>query len=605
MIRKKLSLILLASIVLVSCTSWMEEHERAMDRARVHSWNTMMEEHHSQPKASGPKWELSSSQAQDYLDYLQTLKQQDINQLLMASTATAVNCELNEPTKIWLMYQQSPADLARSRAVSAQLVEYQQLEQRITLLSGTCDDQGQLNGPVSAIYQDNSYSRSDFIEGKTQIDGRIDGYFSNGVLDGEIRVIARDTSNYSVQTRELRYYTRGIFDEGKPVGHKVMLAASDHGDTIFVTQALMQNRARVNTWMTGDPNTRYYTLNNQIDGWMEFASAVLQDSPSCYRAGQPAASSEYCQQIAAQLEQLAGVEPPSDYGRLEDIPGIDASAAVASVAMSTTASTSPSHAAPRVSRVPSVGYYDWLNPPRVDADMTATIQRLRGILSGDVGARLQPVDGSTCALTWDIQSQLVFQKSAADHADERANQARLNYAFEDSPIEFMEAEGNCVDGQLDGDFVVYYRYQQKFTAGAYKSHFDTYGRVEGALVNGALQGEIRRTWLNQAQQGSMAGTEVGASLAEFEQGERVGTEVHLIALPQEQSTRTIMLTYRDDKRELMQMWMNDKRQLTSLTNKGINDGFVKYFDPALNNLEQCYRDGELQSRNDYCEALAL
>lgn len=615
MFTKKFALICASSLVISSCASWEAEHEAAMDRTRAHYWNEMMQDHNTLPKASGPKWQLPSAQAERYLAYLRDLQQGDPSAFFNVEGGQQVSCAFDSASQAWLMYQLPEEALARSRAVSAKTVQRRQLDQRVQLLSGDCSS-GRLEGPFSAIYQDRFYSSSEYVNGETRIDGRIDGYFHNGVLDGEVRVISIDNSNLFGQPRQNLYYSIGVFDEGEKVGSHVTLAKSAQHETVYATQGLEQGRARTTTWSDGEPSTHYQLLNHQVDGWMEFASAVLQDSPNCFRAGEQQLSTVYCHQIGPAVAQLMPVEPPSDYGRLQDIPGIneiptltgqsqtrtDSAAAPWSGSMNNTASVGQS-----VEMIPAVGFYHWLTvPTEQELGASATswmLTRLQQTLSGDVTAQLRSTGATSCDLNVDTQNLLLFQKPTSVQTLERENQQRANIFYEYGPAEVKISEGYCSNGSIDGRFVAHYKYRQDFTAGQYKTQFNVYGRVEGRFQNGQLHEEVQRVWLNDAIPGSMAGSEVGASLAEFNYGRRIGEEVHLLALPKLQATRLVQLSTRGDDRELMQMWLNGNRQVTALTKDGVNDGFIQYHDPALNNLQQCYRNGQPLEDTGYCEQL--
>jgi len=608
MFTKKFALICVSSLVISSCASWEAEHEAAMDRTRAHSWNKMIEEHNTLPKASGPKWQLPSAQAERYLAYLRDLRQSDPSTFFRVESGQEVSCSFDSTSQAWLMYQQPAEALARSLAVSAKTVQRRQLGQRIQLLSGDCSS-GRLEGPFSALYQDRYYSSSEYVNGETRIDGRIDGYFRNGVLDGEVRVISIDNSNLFGQPQQSFYYSIGIFDAGEKVGSHVTVAMSQQHETVYATQGLEQGRARTTTWMNDEPTTHYQLLNHQVDGWMEFASAVLKDEPRCFRAGEQQLSTAYCHQIGPALAQLMPVDPPSDYGRLEDIPGIDAIPTLTD-AGATAASWSGTlnNAGPmgqRVETIPAVGFYHWLTLP-AEQDLAANgtswmVQRLQQTLSGDVTAQLGSTTATSCELSLDAQNLLLFQKATSVRTRERENQERANMFYEYGPAEIRISEGYCNNGSIDGRFVAHYKYRQDFTTGQYKAMFNVYGRVEGSFLNGELHGEVQRLWLNDAISGSMAGSEVGAGLAEFNYGRRIGEELHLLALPKLQATRLVQLRSRDDGREVMEMWLNGDRQVTALTKDGVNDGFIQYYGPAFNNMKQCYKDGQALENNGYCE----
>ncbi len=227
----------------------------------------------------------------------------------------------------------------------------------------------------------------------------------------------------------------------------------------------------------------------------------------------------------------------------------------------------------------------------------------RQILAGDVTAQLSSNTATSCELNEETESLLLFQKPTAVRTLERENQERNNLFYEYGPAEVRISEGNCTNGSINGRFVAHYKYRHDFTAGQYKTSFNVYGRVEGEFRNGQLHGEVQRVWLNDAISGSMAGSEVGASLAEFNYGRRVGEELHLLALTKLEATRLVQLSSRYDDREVMEMWVNGNRQVTALTKDGVNDGFIQYYDPALNNMKQCYKDGQALQDTGYCEQL--
>lgn len=594
--------------LLTGCSSWMEEHERAMDRARAHQWNEMMDKHHNEPGATGPKWQIPNAKSQSYLTYLEQLTQQNIDGLMQASDG--LNCQLDDVTSSFVMHQMTPEAIARVRQSTADLVQTEQRGQSITVLSGDCA-QGKLNGPVSAVYTDNSYSRTEFFSGETQITGRIDGHFKDGVLHGEARVITIDRSNFNGSWRELRYFNIGVYDNGKPVGDHVNVAGNDDGRSVTVTQHLEQNRALINSWMNGRPNTRYHTLNGQIDGWMEFASAVLKDSPSCYRAGKQLPVTAYCHQIAPSLAQLKRVEAPADYARVESLGEV----ATAPVSRTPDANTTAASSASAESvtggawNVPAVGFYSWLKPPSnatlASANAASYMPKLTTILAGDVAAQLTPGSQQECVLDADTKSYILFQLTADEHAAQRTAQRKHNFDYDDGAADIIVSQGQCTDGTIQGRFVAHYTHPHRFSTGAYQQISDMYGRVEGQFIDGRLHGELKRIWLQQAKSGSMAATDVGASLVQFNNGQRVQDELQLLAIPNSRSTRVIKTNYRSDGREKLEIWLNGKRQISSVMRNGLNDGFIKYHDPALNNLEQCYRDGVVQQSNSYCQQVGF
>lgn len=610
MFTKKLAVICAGTLSLSACSSWEAEHEAAMDRARAHSWNQMMQEHNTQPKASGPKWQLPSAQAERYLAYLQDLEQTDPSAFFNVESGQDVSCSFDSASQTWLMYQQSPESLARILATTAKSVQRQQLDKRIQLISGDCSS-GRLEGPFSAIYQDRYYSSSEYVNVETLVDGRIDGYFRNGVLDGEVRVISFDKSNFSGQPRQIRSYSIGVFNNGEKVGSHVTLSLSEQHETVYASQGLGQGRTRTTTWTNGEADTHYQLLNDQVDGWMEFASAVLQDSPMCFRAGEKQLSTGYCHQISPAITQLVPVQPPSNYGRLQDIPGINNIAMLTETgntvgSWSGTANNS-APMAQRVETIPAVGFYHWLTLP-TEQDLAASglswkANRLQQVLAGDVTAQLSSNSATSCELNLDTKNLLLFQKSTSVRTLERENQERNDLFYEYGPAEIRLSEGSCINGSIAGRFVAHYKYWHGFTTGQYKTMFNVYGRVEGEFRNGQLHGEVQRVWLNDAISGSMAGSEVGASLAQFNDGRRVDAELHLQALPKLQATRMVQLSSRDDNREMMEMWVNGTRQITALTKYGVNDGFFQYHETAVKSVKQCYKDGVASEDTAYCEQL--
>lgn len=443
----------------------------------------MLQKHHTEPGAAGPKWEMPTAQSENYLAYLEELAQQNIDGLMQASKGQ--NCQLDKVTSSFVMHQMRPEELERIRMSTAHLVKRQQGEKSITVISGECG-QGKLNGPVSALYTDNYYSRSEYTSGATEITGRIDAHFKNGVLHGEARVISIDRSDSGAAWRELRYFEMGVYEHGEPVGDHVNVAGNEDGRVVTVTQSLEKDRSRVNTWMNGKPNTRFHNLNGQIDGWMEFASAVLKDSPTCYRAGEQLSGTAYCKQIAPGLERLKRVDTTPGYARVEVIEdlAVDSPPNAAPSSENSTSASGSSRSAVAWT-APPVGFYSWLSPP-ANAEL------------------------------------------------ESANAA-----------DYMPG----LKSTLDSD--------------------------------------------------------VGAALAQFENGERTGDELQLLALTDARSTRVVKLIHRPDGRERLDVWSNAERQFSTVMRNGLNDGYIKYYDPALNELQQCFRDGIEQKSTRHCEKVGF
>ncbi|MEQ9566836.1 MAG: hypothetical protein RLN85_13680, partial [Pseudomonadales bacterium] len=215
-------------------------------------------------------------------------------------------------------------------------------------------------------------------------------------------------------------------------------------------------------------------------------------------------------------------------------------------------------------RVPQVGYYGWLNVPsdRALAKTKASeyLPRLQAVLQGDVTAELAPGPPLQCDLDSDRKSYLLFHLTANEKQILREKQKQFGYSYEDSPAEINLTSGDCSSGQLEGEFTAYYLYQQRLLVTGMNSNFDMYGRVEGKFANGRLDGEFNRTWLKNSKSQSFLGTEVGMSLASFDNGERLDEEVHLVAVPDSRSTRLVLINTRTDGRERVEIWNDGKPQ---------------------------------------------
>ena len=101
---RRITIYSLSLFVLSGCASWEEEHRQAVALAAAHQWNKTIEQHHTQPTASGPKWQLPTEQAEIYVDYLEQL--QDPETLLQVADVQA--CSLNPLTRSFVIHQQSP-----------------------------------------------------------------------------------------------------------------------------------------------------------------------------------------------------------------------------------------------------------------------------------------------------------------------------------------------------------------------------------------------------------------------------------------------------------------------------------------------------------------
>lgn len=313
----KLISIGLSTLLLSACASWIEEDRLAQQRAAQHQWSKMMAQHHNEPAASGPLWQMPNQTAVAYLSRLEQLARQDSEALLKADAT--VECTLDETSKALLIHQVTPERLARYRAEYANTLQWEDLGNSVTVVAGNCR-QGRLDGAFSAVFSDRTRTRSQHLNTDSTVRGRIDGHFRNGQLDGEVRTIKLDTRNTNGQRVILEYYGLGVYESGEQVGTHVMLSRSrssaGDGDSYSVTQVLQGGVHRVNSWMNGQASTRFHMRDGKIEGWMDFASAALKGRRTCYRAGQTLEDTAYCQSAQAQLEQLSLREATPGHSRL-------------------------------------------------------------------------------------------------------------------------------------------------------------------------------------------------------------------------------------------------------------------------------------------------
>ncbi|WP_369743998.1 hypothetical protein AB8S08_05235 [Pseudidiomarina sp. PP-1MA] len=619
MMNRQLAISLSSLLVLSSCASWEAEHREAVARSSAHHWQKLMEQHHTQPTASGPKWQMPDAQAEAYANYLEQLP----TPRRLLEVTGGKDCALNELSQTFVVHQQAPELVERQRKKTAKSVDVEQRGRTVTIISGDCS-LGELNGPVTALYTDNYYSQSQYIAGETQFLGRIDGFFKKGRLHGEARVISIDKSNSSGNWRESLMLKIGMFDNGSEVGPHLMIYGEGENQVITLTQSLQDNYVRMNSWMSGKPNTRFHMLNGEIEGWLEFASSVLKDDPQCYRMGQKVENPAYCQQVAPRLEQLMPVAVAAELPRLASFNEMDtipaaapraATPAVPAAPNAPTAPANPTSPAPQQPiaqstwSIPRIPDLNWLTMPNLkqlySARANEYIPRLQQQLLTNMVQYLTPKAGPSCVLNDDSTSYLLFQLSKSDYEQQRNKQRSRNNVYTDGQPSIMVAEGACENGQLDGDFVVMFRYPHSLKMGAYQASSNIYGRIEGTFVDGKLHGEISRTWLTQHQPGSMGATEIAASLSIYQHGQRDGEEIHVIAIPNSRSTRVVKLTPYSVQREKADIWLNGRPQLSSMMNLGVIDGYVKYYDGSLSNLVQCFQDGIPQTNDNYCKQLGF
>lgn len=313
----KLVSIGLSALLLSACASWVEEDRLVQQRAAQHQWSKMMAQHHNEPAASGPLWQMPNQTAVAYLSRLEQFSRQD-NEALLRADAT-VECALDETSKALLIHQVTPERLARDRAEYAKTLQWEDLGGSVTVVAGNCR-QGRLDGAFSAVFSDRTRTRSQLFNTDSTVRGRIDGHFRNGQLDGEVRTIKLDTRTTNGQRVIAEYYGLGVYESGEQVGTHVMLTRSrtslGDGDSYSVTQVLQGGVHRVNSWMNGEANTRFHTRDGKIEGWMDFASAALKGNRTCYRAGQILENAAYCQSTQAQLERLSLREAVPGHSRL-------------------------------------------------------------------------------------------------------------------------------------------------------------------------------------------------------------------------------------------------------------------------------------------------
>ena len=313
----KLVSIGLSALLLSACASWVEEDRLAQQRAAQHQWSKMMAQHHNEPAASGPLWQMPNQTAAAYLSRLEQLARQDSETLLKADAT--VECALDETSKALLIHQVTPERLAQYRAQYAKTLQWEDLGNSVTLVAGNCR-QGRLDGPFSAVFSDRTRTRSQHFNTDSTVRGRIDGHFRNGQLDGEVRTIKLETRTTNSQRVISEYYGLGVYESGEQVGTHVRLDRSRTSagdvDSYSVTQVLQGGVHRLNSWMNGQANTRFHMRDGKIEGWMDFASAALKDNRTCYRAGQILENAAYCQSVQPQLEQLSLLEATPGHSRL-------------------------------------------------------------------------------------------------------------------------------------------------------------------------------------------------------------------------------------------------------------------------------------------------
>ncbi|MGX5913774.1 hypothetical protein ACR0ST_03485 [Aliidiomarina sp. Khilg15.8] len=301
----KLCLIATLPILAGGCSSMYEEHQRASAIQAQAVMERTMEEYRNAGTTGAGRWQMPGEQAVEYEERLKALAGSDVAGYLEPENVQAVACDLDETTRTWLVFQMSPERLKNTREVEAKIGTRTQTKPEVTLISGDCSS-GQLEGEFVALYTYDYTFESEHMSSSTQMTGRSEGSMKNGLPDGEWRATNRDTSSFSFasQPRVIDQHHLGEYDDGQRVGSHVNLARTSSGDVLTVTQVLNERRELGLTWMAGEPNTRYFLLNGMMDGYLDFANAMLSNDPNCYRRGEQLTSNAYCESVKGELEAL-------------------------------------------------------------------------------------------------------------------------------------------------------------------------------------------------------------------------------------------------------------------------------------------------------------
>lgn len=302
----KLSVIALMPIVLGGCAGAYEEHQRASARQAEGFMERKTEEFRNAGTTRGELWQ-KSEQAREYEERLEEHAGSDLDSFLQPTDVQPVACELDDATRDWVVFQMSSERLENTREAEAQHgTREQESTPDVTIISGDCSS-GQLEGEFVAVYSYDYTFESPHMSSTTEITGRSEGTMRDGVPDGEWLATNRDTSSFSFTSgpRVIDRHDMVEYDNGQRTGSYVNLARTNDGDVLTVNRILSDRRELGMTWALGKPNTRYFMLDGVMDGYMNFANAMLSGDPNCYRRGIQLSENAYCEGIEGELEALA------------------------------------------------------------------------------------------------------------------------------------------------------------------------------------------------------------------------------------------------------------------------------------------------------------
>ncbi|RUO66333.1 hypothetical protein SAMN06297229_0167 [Pseudidiomarina planktonica] len=301
----KLCSLALITLGVSGCGSMYEEHQRASAIQSQAYLARALSEYQNAGTTRGDLWQMPSGQSVRFEERLRAHADTDLESYLNPGNSQAVGCNLDAATRDWVVYQVSSEQLRASREAEAKLGTRTQSPAEVTIISGNCR-QGKLEGNFVALYRYDYSFLSPNMSSSTQMIGRSEGTMKNGVPHGELRATNRDISSFSFspEPRTIDQHLISDFNNGERVGSSVNLARTSSGDVLTVTEVISDRRQLGLSWMQGVPNTRYFLLDGKIDGYMQFANAMLSDSPTCYRLGEQLTSNSYCESIKNDLEAL-------------------------------------------------------------------------------------------------------------------------------------------------------------------------------------------------------------------------------------------------------------------------------------------------------------
>ncbi|KFZ30813.1 hypothetical protein IDSA_06935 [Pseudidiomarina salinarum] len=264
-----------------------------------------LEEYRTAGTSRAELWEMPSEQAAEYEERLRVRANNDVDNYLQPANVQPIACDLDADTRAWVMFQMSAEGREQVLRNEAQHGTRTESAPEIRIISGTCD-QRKLQGEFVALYSyDFSFLSPDFSTA-TKVTGRSEGTMKNGVPDGELQATRKDmsTSSFSSEPRATYYHRISRHENSERVGSSATLTQTSGNESLNVTHVLSDRRQLGLSWMQGQPNTRFFLLDGELDGYMQFANATLSDSPHCYRRGTQLSSNTYCESIKNELEAL-------------------------------------------------------------------------------------------------------------------------------------------------------------------------------------------------------------------------------------------------------------------------------------------------------------